>query len=191
MDKNKIIALTLISALFFAFSYFNTKEQEKYSAEKAAYEAQVAEQQAAIEEATASKPAEIPVTDDQKRLSQALIGESLTTAKIAQSEIVKMSNDVMNVEFSTRGGIVKMVELVEYTKYSDDDRTELVKMFDPESAQMDLSFYIRNGLNNLKVNTMDYTFEAEPIVKVEGGEQLVMSLAFDSGARLEYVYTLY
>ena len=84
------------------------------------------------------------------------------------------------------------VELLEYTKYeSDGERSELVQMMDPATAKMDLSFYVRNGLNNLKVNTMEYTFVAQPVVKIEGGEQLTMSLKFDSGARLDYIYTLY
>ncbi len=199
IDKNKILTLLVIGVLFMGFSYFNSKEQEKYSEQQAAYEAVMAEKevleaekraaQAAIEQ-TKTESGEVD-TEALKAKSVAQIGESLTEAKAAEAQTIKLSNDVMNIAFSTRGAQVESVELKNYTKYSDDERTELVQMFDPAKSKMDLSFYIRSGLNNIPINTVDYTFTAQPVTKVEGGEQLVMSLQFDGGAELQYVYTLY
>ncbi|MFI3289455.1 MAG: membrane protein insertase YidC [Rikenellaceae bacterium] len=193
MDKNKIIGLALISVLFFAFSYFNTKEQAEYNAKLAEYEALEAEKSAQevvkAEELKSLTPIDV---EEQTAQSVEQIGESLTSAKIARGETIKLENDVMNISFSTRGAQVQSVQLKDYTKYAPrDERSELVEMFDPKNSMMDLSFYVRSGLNNLKVNTVDYTFEALPVVKVENGQQLVMSLKFDSGAELQYVYTLY
>ncbi len=195
MDKNKIIALLLVSVLFFAFSYFNTQEQEKYLAQKAEYELAIAEQEAktaAVKQEVLQSVAKSD-TVDLKRISEALIGESLTAAKSAEAETIRLENDVITIDFSTRGAEPKSVTLKEYTKYAPkDERTELVKMFDPIKSGMDLMFFIRNGLNNQQINTSDYTFEALPITKtIDGGQQLTMSLKFDSGAELQYVYTLY
>ncbi len=193
MDKNKIIGLALMSVLFFAFSYFNTKEQSEYNAKLAEYEAVEAEK-AAQESLKAEELKALEPADEEQKVAESVeqIGESLTTAKISAGETIKLENDVMNIAFSTRGAQVKSVQLKEYTKYAPrDERNELVEMFDPENSMMDLSFYVRSGLNNLKINTVDYTFEALPVVKVEGGQQLAMSLKFDSGAELQYVYTLY
>ena len=36
-------------------------------------------------------------------------------------------------------------------------------MMDPATARFGLSFYLKNGLKNVKVNTMDYVFRAEPV----------------------------
>ncbi|MFI3327840.1 MAG: membrane protein insertase YidC [Rikenellaceae bacterium] len=192
MDKNKIIALALISAMFFGFSYFNSKQQEKYNAQKAAYEAQIAELKLA-EEAEAAHEAN---RSEQQRRSRsvATIGQRLTNAKNATSRTITMENDLMKVEFSSRGGQIKGVTLKDYTKFAEDSeqRTELVKMFERANAKTDLEFYIRNSSgNNVKVNTSQYTFNVEPRRRVEGGEELTMSLSLDSGARLRYVYTLY
>ncbi len=195
MDKNKIIALLLVSALFFAFSYFNTQEQEKYQAQKAEYELKIAEQEAktaAVKQEVLESVAKSDTVDKMK-ISEALIGKSLTEAKLATNETITLENDVMTIDFSTRGAEPSSVVLKEYTKYAPkDERTELIKMFDPAKSGMDLTFYIRNGLNNQQIKTSDYTFQALPIVATDdGGQQLTMSLKFDSGAELQYVYTLY
>lgn len=41
-------------------------------------------------------------------------------------------------------------------------RDQLIELMDPASARFDLSFYVKNGLNNVKVNTMDYVFRPSP-----------------------------
>ncbi|MFI3248686.1 MAG: membrane protein insertase YidC [Rikenellaceae bacterium] len=193
MDKNKIIGLALMSVLFFAFSYFNTKEQSEYNAKLAEYEAVEAEK-AANEVVKAEELKSIEPIAQEQKVAQSVeqIGESLTSASMATGEVIKLENDVMNIAFSTRGAQVHSVQLKDYTKYAPkDERTELVEMFDSENSNMDLSFYVRSGLNNVKINTVDYTFEALPVVSVEGGQELAMSLKFESGAELQYVYTLY
>ncbi|MFI3303831.1 MAG: membrane protein insertase YidC [Rikenellaceae bacterium] len=194
MDKNKIIAISLISVLFFAFSYFNSKEQEKYNAQKAVMEAQIAEEILQREEARRKVEAESAAKSPEQSLAESVeqVGATLAAAMQAEPQIIQLQNDVMSISFSTRGAIVKDVTLYGYTKYAPrDERNELVKMFDPETAKMDLSFYIRNGLNNQKINTMDYTFESHSIVAVSGAQQLTMTLSLDDNARLEYIYTLY
>ncbi len=199
MDKNKIIALLLVSLLFFGFSYFNTQEQEKYQAQKAEYELQQSKERAKEEaELGANKPATIEASTEQsaeaaKEQSIAAIGESLTNAKIAESQTITLENELLKVDFSTRGAAPQSVILKGYTKYAPkDERTELIKMFDPNKSSMNLEFYIRNGLNNQRIRSSEYTFEAQPIRRTaDGGEELTMSLKFDTGAELQYIYTLY
>ena len=44
--------------------------------------------------------------------------------------------------------------LKDYTKYAPrGKRDQLIELMDPASARFDLSFYVKNGLNNVKVNT--------------------------------------
>ncbi len=185
MDRTKLVGLALMCALFFGFTYMNSMQQEKIQARKAAVEA------ASVVEQIESKEEESVAAQSVEETRVVEGGESLIAASGAAAESIVMENDVMRVDFSTRGAIIRGVELRDYTKYAEGERTELVQLMDPATAKMDLSFYIRNGLNNLKINTMDYTFEAQPVVEVAGGKQLSMSLSFDSGAKIEYIYTLY
>ncbi len=200
MDKNKLIGLALLCALFVGFTYMNTQQQEKYAARAAAMEAAEAEETmnsidaAEATNGSTSQTSNVESESEEQRKAQSVaqIGESLTAARTATPKSITMQNDVMKVDFSTRGGIINNVELTEYTKYAEDgERNEIVKLMDPATAKMDLGFYIRNGLNNLKINTMEYSFEAQPVVSVADGQQLTMSLTFDSGARVDYIYTLY
>ena len=160
MDKNKLIAIPLIVALYLGFIYFSNKEQEKYLAQKEAYEAQVAQQQLAAEQQQRQELAN-PKSDEQLRTESAsVVGDLLAEAKVSDSEVVKVSNSVLDLEFNTRGGQITSAVLKNYTKYADNERNELVEMFDPQSAMMDLTFYIRRGNSNVRINTMEYNFVA-------------------------------
>ena len=64
-------------------------------------------------------------------------------------------------------------------------------MFVPESAKFDLSFFIKNGLNNVKVNTSEYTFTADPVVRTDTAQIVRMRLPVAEGAALEYRYVVY
>ena len=98
----------------------------------------------------------------------------------------------MIVTFSTRGGRITGVTLKDYTKYVPrGKRDQLIELMDPASARFDLSFYVKNGLNNVKVNTMDYVFRAQP-EQVEGdARRVVMRLPVAADAWLEYEYLIY
>ncbi len=200
MDKKSIGAIVVIGLLFLAYAFYNTKEQEKYKAELAAYEERMAERQA-VEDAKNQEVQKVAeainmgdstVIASQKAQSVALIGEALTNAKVANAEVLTLSNDVMVLQLSTKGAQPKSAKLKNYTKYAPKgERTELIEMFDPETAKLDLSFFIVNGLNNIKVNTSEYVFKALPQRQVEGGVEQSFMLDFGDGANLEYIYTLY
>lgn len=65
-------------------------------------------------------------------------------------------------------------------------------MMDPATARFGMTFYVKNGLRNVDVNTLDYVFEAEPVAEGPEGEQVVvMRLPVSGDASLEYRYTIY
>ncbi len=191
MDKGKIIGLILIAGLYVGFIYFSGQEREKYQAQVEAYETQLAQQQLAMAQMEEQR-VENPKSEEQiKEESAAVVGDELAEARVAQSQTINVSNDVMNIAFSTRGGQISSVELKNYTKFDEGERTELIQMFDPSTAKMDLSFYIRKGYGNVKINTMDYNFVAEPLVSVENAQRQVMRLDLGGDAQLKYIYTIY
>ena len=205
MDKKSIIGIAVVAVLFLGFAYFNSQQQKEYLEQKAAYEAYV-------DSVAAAARAAAPVADSltsgngvQAEVAAAeaaaavrerqveTLGESLTAAREAEAEEFIVENDVMAVLFSTRGGQIKGVTLKDYTQYGPrGKRDRKIEMMDPATARFGLSFYLKNGLKNVPVNTLDYVFTAQPVVgEADGAKSVVMRLPVAEGAYLEYRYLIY
>ena len=205
MDKKSIIGIAVVAVLFLGFAYFNSQQQKEYLEQKAAYEA-------CVDSVAAAARAAAPVADSlasgngvQAEVAAAeaaaavrerqveTLGESLTAAREAEAEEFIVENDVMAVLFSTRGGQIKGVTLKDYTQYGPrGKRDRKIEMMDPATARFGLSFYLKNGLKNVPVNTLDYVFTAQPVVgEADGAKSVVMRLPVAEGAYLEYRYLIY
>ena len=205
MDKKSIIGIAVVAVLFLGFAYFNSQQQKEYLEQKAAYEAYV-------DSVAAAARAAAPVADSltsgngvQAEVAAAeaaaavrerqveTLGESLTAAREAEAEEFIVENDVMAVLFSTRGGQIKGVTLKDYTQYGPrGKRDRKIEMMDPATARFGLSFYLKNGLKNVPVNTLDYVFTAQPVVgEADGAKSVVMRLPVAEGDYLEYRYLIY
>lgn len=202
MDKKSIIGIAVVALLFFGFAYFNTQEQKKYQEEMAAWQAY----QDSV--ALATRPV-APAADsvaltaggqDPEQAAEAArerrvaaLGEYLAAARDAEEREFVVENDVMAVTFSTRGGQIRDVLLKDYTKYAPrGERNIPVSLMDPATARFDLSFFVKNGLNNVKVNTMEYVFTPSAVETTADGARAVrMRLPISETAALEYEYLIY
>lgn len=213
MDKKTILGIVVVAVLFLGFAYVNTKQQEKYQQEMAAWQAYqdsvaaasrpavpaadsvaggAAESAIAASGETAAPEAEADLAQTVRQRRIAAMGEYLTAAQEAEPEEFTVENEVMTVRFSTRGGQITGVTLKDYTKYAPrGQRDQLIELMDPASARFDMSFYVKNGLNNVKVNTMDYVFRAEPVETAGDARRVTMRLAVAENAWLEYEYLIY
>ena len=208
MDKKTILGIVVVAVLFLGFAYVNTKQQEKYQQEMAQWQAYQDSLAAASRPAvpaadtTAATPGEMApaapgaaeeeVADAVHRRQVEALGEYLTDAREAEPEELTVENDVMIVRFSTRGGQITDVTLKDYTKYAPrGQRDQLIRMMDPESAKFGLSFYVKNGLNNVKVNTMEYVFRPQAVQEVGDARKVVMRLPVAADAWIEYEYLIY
>ena len=213
MDKKTILGIVVVAVLFLGFAYVNTKQQEKYQQEMAAWQAYqdsvaaasrpavpaadsaaggAAESAVAASGETAAPEAEADLAQTVRQRRIAAMGEYLTAAQGAEPEEFTVENEVMTVRFSTRGGQITGVTLKDYTKYAPrGQRDQLIELMDPASARFDMSFYVKNGLNNVKVNTMDYVFRAEPVETAGDARRVTMRLAVAENAWLEYEYLIY
>ena len=197
MDKKTIIGVVLMSMIFIGYMVFNSRQQAQYQE----YMAQVqVEEQALAEQEQAQKLAAEELSDSLKQVAAELaalrekeiFGENLIAAKNGEAQTITMSNDLLTVDFSTRGGMMTKAVLEEYTKYAPkDERNEKVSLFDPETAMFDMEFYVKNGLNNVKVNTSEYIFSTEGVRREQDRQVLAMSLEVAQGAYIVYEYTLY
>lgn len=202
MDKKSIIGIAVVALLFFGFAYFNTQEQKKYQEEMAAWQAY----QDSV--ALATRPV-VPVADsvaltaggqDAEQAAEAArerrvaaLGEYLAAARDGEEREFVVENDVMAVTFSTRGGQIRDVLLKDYTKYAPrGERNIPVSLMDPATARFDLSFFVKNGLNNVKVNTMEYVFTPSAVeTTADGAKAVRMRLPISETAALEYEYLIY
>ncbi|MBO5350291.1 MAG: YidC/Oxa1 family insertase periplasmic-domain containing protein, partial [Alistipes sp.] len=206
MDKKTLLGFVVLALVFVGFAYLNGKEQKRYQEELAAYNAyqdsvkaatmpEVVVDSTAVEQVgDAATVTDAPTTEAESAYARRaeLLGEELATAEVAEAAEFEVENEVMKLTFTTRGGQIKAVELKEYTKYGPRDaRTELVQMFDPEKERFGLSFFVRRGYHDLKIQTADYTFAAEPIRSEEGAQVVTMRLTVAPGADLEYRYLIY
>jgi YidC/Oxa1 family membrane protein insertase len=197
MDKKTILGVVLMSVIFIGYMVFNSRQQAEYQQ----YMEQVqAQEQALAAEQQAEEAAAAELSDSLKQVAADLaaqrekdiFGESLIAAKSGAEQTFTMANDLITVDFSTRGGMMTKAVLADYTKYAPkDERNELVSILDPESAMFDVEFYVKNGLNNVKVNTSEYVFASEGVRREADRQVLDMRLEVAPGAYIVYEYVLY
>ena len=203
MNKKTLLGLVVMAAVFIAFAYYNGTEQQRYQEELARYEAyqdsvaranqpQVDPAEQGVDAQAPEAVADALAAADQLHAQQVeMFGDSLMAAAEADAEQLTIDNEVMQVRFSTRGGQIVGVTLKEYTKWAEQERTELIELFDPAVERFDLSFFVRRGMHNIPIHTADYTFVAEEVV-TEGDAQVVtMRLDVAEGAAIRYQYLIY
>ena len=199
MDKKTIIGIVLMGAIFIGYVMYSSKQQAKYQeymeqvqAEQVQAEAEqaaLAAEQAAI---AADSTAMAAAAEQAANREVEMFGQTLSSARSAEVKAFTMSNDYLTVDFTTQGGMMSKVTLEENTKHAPkDERNEKVVLYDPESAKFDMEFYIKRGLNNVKVNTSEYVFQSEGVSREEGCQRLAMRLEVSEGAYLIYEYVLY
>ena len=181
-NKQSIIGFVLIALVFVGYMLYNNYQMKKYN------EQLVVEQTEQL--AQAASEALEPVAETETSTVEAKSEQPLVD--VAQIETLSIENDVLKVEFSTLGAQIVDATLKDYTKYAPkNERHELVKLFDPQSAKFNLSFYLKHQNRNTLVNTAERNFELLPVEVVDGAQVVTMRLPFGDGASLDYVYTLY
>lgn len=191
-NKQSVIGFVLIALIFLGFMLYTNHEQAEYRASLEAQEALV------LADDTASQPAESDTVvaenttaTEQPAQPQAVQSDGFITDAESVEEVV-VENDVLKIRFTTKGAQIADVTLKEYTKYAPkDERNTLVQLFDPETAHFDMSFYLKNNLRNVKVNTIEHNFELLPIRNADKSRIVTMRLPVGEDASLDYVYTIY
>ena len=180
MNKNNIIGFVLIGVIMFGFTWYQSKQYEKQAEAQAQLDSiAFVEQMAAMamdsvkraegvaENASAVQVKTLPMYKD----------SMLTQARLAEAQIYKLSNDKVEIEFTTRGAQPHSVKIKDYMTY---DSTDLY-LIKPEQSQYGISIYA--GEN---INTKDFVFQ----VAEHNDSLLVMRLPFAQGGYIQQVYAL-
>jgi YidC/Oxa1 family membrane protein insertase len=217
MNRNTILGLVLIFAIFIGWSYWMSPSEEELEQQR---QEQLAEarkkhisdsianagrvQQQLLREQQAAERIEEEIiaedtTSDYNRLRDAFGGFALSGE--GNDEVITIENDVMKMQISSRGGRISSVELKNYQTF---DSLPLI-LFNSDSARFGYNFYS----NNIPLNTSDLYFHSSlpethlmdnGSVRVSGKDstQVVFRLYADASSDalnpdkyFEYVYTIY
>ena len=186
-NKQSIIGFILIGLVFFGYMLYNNYQMEKYNDQLAAEQ---------LVEAVAAEASAAVVTET----TEASVAEQTTPAVVAdpfildgaEQSVVTLENEYLTLQLSTVGGQIVDATLKQHTKYAPkEERNELVKLFDPTHVNFDLTFYVKDGLKNVKVVTAEHNFVCNGVVAGDNSQSVTFTLPFKGDAALNFVYTLY
>lgn len=189
MDRNTIIGLILIFAVFFGFNYFNRPSQEQLEARKRYADSvnairlaeQIAEREIAdLNENRAEQLLQSSENDSvfNSRL-QSIFGDFHQSA-LGEEELITLENDLMTLQFSTQGGRVYSAKLKEFTDYQEN----MLTLFEGKESDFNITLVTAN---NRIINTRDLFFT----VKSKSNSGITLSLPAGDDASLDFVYTLH
>lgn len=184
--KNTIIGFTLIGVIMFGFTWYQSRQYQK----QMEYQAQLdsiaqAERleayaldslnriasgdtldNAATTVVLSTKPALKPYRDD-----------NLTKAREAEASVLTLSNDKMEIAFTTKGAQPYSVKLLDYMKY---DSSSLY-LIPPQASEFNVNVFAGES-----VDTKEFVFDVAEV----SDSSIVMRLPFAQGGYIQQKYVL-
>ena len=182
MNKSNLTGFVLIFVIMMGFSWYQSRQYKKQMEAQAQLDSIAMVEHMAAMAMDSLKRAEGLVTEGEmagvKVMNMPAYKDSLLTeARLADASICMLSNDKVDIEFTTRGAQPYSVKIKDYMTY---DSTELY-LIKPEMSQMGISIYA--GEN---INTKDFFFQ----VAEHNDSTLVMRLPFAGGGYIQQKYFL-
>ena len=182
MNKSNLTGFVLIFAIMMGFSWYQSRQYSKQMEAQAQLDSIARAEQMVAMALDSVKRAEGLVTDGEMagvkvRNLPAYKDSLLTEARLADASIYKLSNDKVEIEFTTRGAQPYSVKINDYKSY---DSTDLY-LIKPEMSQMGISIFA--GEN---INTKDFVFQ----VAEHNDSLIVMQLPFAEGGYIQQKYSL-
>ena len=188
MNKNTLIGTVLMCLIFMAMVWTSQPSAEQLEAQRRAQDSIARLQTEAIENSMNAGKAASEEPQDSLALAQAdSIKQTLrqqkygniAAAATGEEQIVNLSNNVLSVDISTKGGVLHKATLLEYENYKD----EQLVLFDAKNNHQYFTFYSVYGKY---ITTEDIYFT--PLAKTDSS--VVMRLKSDDGGILDFVYRL-
>ena len=179
MNKSTLTGFVLIFAIMMGFSWLQSRQRNEQIEAQAKLDSVARIEQMAAMAMDSMKRAQGIASDNGVNVMTmpAYKDSLLTEARLASESFLKLSNDKVEIEFTTRGAQPYSVKINDYMKY---DSTELY-LIKPESSQYGISIYA--GEN---INTRDFVFQ----VAEHTDSTLVMQLPFAGGGYLQQRFYL-
>ena len=190
MNKNSVIGFILIGVILFGFSWYQSRQYRKQAEYQAQLDSlalvQMQEQMRADSIYRAEHP-ELYAADSMGTSASAVApghtarpiykDSSLNVASNADASMHVLSNDKVEVTFTTKGAQPYSVMIKDYMTY---DSTALY-LIKPDMSEYGVTVYARES-----INTKNFVFD----VAESTDSTLVMRLPFSNGGYIEQKYTL-
>ena len=190
MNKNSVIGFILIGVILFGFSWYQSRQYRKQAEYQAQLDSlalvQMQEQMRADSIYRAEHP-ELYAADSLGTSASAVApghtarpiykDSSLNVASNADASMHVLSNDKVEVTFTTKGAQPYSVMIKDYMTY---DSTALY-LIKPDMSEYGVTVYARES-----INTKNFVFD----VTESTDSTLVMRLPFSNGGYIEQKYTL-
>jgi YidC/Oxa1 family membrane protein insertase len=181
MNKSNIIGIVLIGVIMFGFTWYQSKQYEKQMEYQAQLDSIARVDQMAAMAMDSINRAQGVAADGTTAVSvqtmPAYKDSLLTEARLAQGDILSLSNDKIEVEFTTKGAQPYSVRIFDYKAY---DSTDLY-LIKPDHSQYSINVFA--GEN---INTKDFAFQVTELTD----STVVMRLPFAQGGYIQQKYAL-
>ena len=182
MNKNSIIGLVLIGLIMFGFTWYQSRQYQKQAEIQAQqdsiYRAEMM-QQIALDSALKANEVTVDAQGTPVKVQNMTVykDSSLTAASLSNGNIYKISNDKVELEFTTKGAQLYSVKINDYMTY-DSSALYLIK---PGGSQMGVGVFVGE-----QINTKNFDFQVAECTDTS----IVMQLPFTNGGYIQQKYWL-
>lgn len=179
MDRNTLIGFVLIGLLLIGMFYINSKGRLATEAEQKRKADSIAALQPKVDP-------KLAYLDSLKRDSLARIASIGNFNAGTQTEsFVNLENELLNIQFTTKGGQPRMVELKGYKKL--DGKPVILQ----QGNFSKFSYAVNSGPNKIAASEQLY-FQALPLViHADKSKTLILEAADSAGRKIQHAYTLH
>jgi len=184
MDKNSIIGFVLIAAILFGFTAIQSRQARQRMEEQSRLDSIARAEAIArgdfetiVGTSSVSDSTSAAFSVPEAEIASIYKDSLIQAAHRAESGIVTLENELLRVDFNTRGACPYSATVKNYYNY---DSTALY-IFRPEDCVYDISLYAGEY-----IQTKDFTFE----VASAGKDFIVFRLPFSAGGYIEQKWTL-
>lgn len=184
--KNTIIGFTLIGVIMFGFTWYQSRQYQKQMeyqaqldsiAQAERLEAYALDSLNRIASGDTLDNAATTVVLSTKPTLKPYRDDNLTKAREAEASVLTLSNDKMEIAFTTRGAQPYSVKLLDYVKY---DSSSLY-LIPPQASEFSVNVFAGES-----VDTKEFVFDVAEV----SDSSIVMRLPFAQGGYIQQKYVL-
>lgn len=184
--KNTIIGFTLIGVIMFGFTWYQSRQYQKQMeyqaqldsiAQAERLEAYALDSLNRIASGDTLDNAATTVVLSTKPTLKPYRDDNLTKAREAEASVLTLSNDKMEIAFTTKGAQPYSVKLLDYVKY---DSSSLY-LVPPQASEFNVNVFAGES-----VDTKEFVFDVAEV----SDSSIVMRLPFAQGGYIQQKYVL-